>query len=161
MPVIELDLQNPAGLRQLPAQENFELWVGAAIKSTSYQPENKQPVELTIRITDELEARQLNNTYRQKDYATNVLSFPTDAPEEIPINLLGDLVICADVVTKEANQQLKTAEAHWAHLTIHGALHLLGYDHIEEAAADEMEKLETTIMLSLGYNDPYAASPET
>jgi len=161
MPTIELDLQNPAALQPLPAQESFELWVGETIEFAKYQPENEQPVELTIRVSDESEARQLNNTYRQKDYATNVLSFPADAPEEIPINLLGDLVICANIVTKEAREQHKTAEAHWAHLTIHGTLHLLGYDHIEDVAADEMENLETTIMLSLGYNDPYTASPET
>ena len=98
---------------------------------------------------------ELNLTYRGKDKPTNVLSFPFEAPPGIEMPLLGDLIICRQVVEQEASEQGKPLEAHWAHMVVHGSLHLLGYDHIEDDEAEEMEGLETEIMLALGYEDPY------
>lgn len=135
----------------LPSFEQLELWVNAALAERCDLDEP----ELTIRITDEAESQELNREYRGKDYPTNVLSFPFEAPPEIPIPLLGDLVICAPVVFREAEEQAKTAESHWAHMVIHGCLHLLGYDHINDDEAEEMEGIERQIMASLGYKDPY------
>ena len=94
-----------------------------------------------------------------KDYATNVLSFPFESPIPLPVRLLGDLVICAEVVAHEAKSQGKPLLAHWAHMVVHGTLHLLGYDHIEEAEAEHMEQLERNILAALGYPDPYADDP--
>ncbi len=117
--------------------------------------------ELTIRLVDEAEGLELNSTYRHKDYATNVLSFPADVPDELlDIPLLGDLVICAPVVAREALEQRKPLQAHWAHLVIHGCLHLLGYDHIDDAEAEEMETLERELLAELGHPDPYACDDE-
>lgn len=112
-------------------------------------------VEMTVRITDEDEMFSLNSNYRGKNYATNVLSFPADLPDEIDLPLLGDIVICAAVVNREAIEQEKAAEAHWAHMLVHGTLHLLGYDHIDDAEADEMEAKEIVILQHLGYRNPY------
>jgi probable rRNA maturation factor len=113
--------------------------------------------EITIRICNKSEMIQLNSDYRNKNKPTNVLSFPFDMPhypeEDIP--LLGDIVICAEVVADEAKEQGKTLEAHWAHLVVHGVLHLLGYDHVEEKAAEKMEGEEISILASLGYDNPY------
>ncbi|MEY0159662.1 rRNA maturation RNase YbeY, partial [Providencia manganoxydans] len=110
-----------------------------------------QPIsEVTIRIVDEAESHELNLTYRGKDRPTNVLSFPFEAPPEVELPLLGDLIICRQVVEKEADEQNKTVEEHWAHMVIHGCLHLLGYDHIEDDEAEEMEGLETEILQKLG-----------
>lgn len=111
--------------------------------------------ELTIRIVDETEARYLNETWRGRSYPTNVLSFPFESPPGPPVHLLGDLVICASVVAREAQEQQKPVLAHWAHLVIHGTLHLLGYDHLEDAQAQLMETLEIHILNSLGYPNPY------
>jgi len=111
--------------------------------------------ELLIRLVDRQESRELNAQYRHKNKATNVLSFPADLPEEIGLRLLGDIIICAPIVADEAREQHKTAEAHWAHLTIHGILHLLGHDHQAEEEASEMESLEIRILQSLGFPDPY------
>ena len=109
---------------------------------------------------DEAESHELNLTYRGKDKPTNVLSFPFEAPPGIEMPLLGDLIICRQVVEQEAKEQQKPLEAHWAHMVVHGSLHLLGYDHIEDNEAEEMESLETEIMLALGYEDPYIAEKE-
>lgn len=106
------------------------------------------------------ESHSLNLTYRGKDKPTNVLSFPFEVPPGMEMSLLGDLVICRQVVEKEAQEQGKPLEAHWAHMVVHGSLHLLGYDHIEDDEAEEMEALETEIMLALGYEDPYIAEKE-
>ena len=133
----------------LPSQENFQQWVTAAL--TPFMPQ----AELTIRLVDKEESQQLNHVYRQKDKPTNVLSFPFETPVTLDIPLLGDLVICKDVVEQEAQQQNKTLAAHWAHMVVHGCLHLLGYDHLADDEAQEMETLETDIMHSLGFNDPY------
>ncbi len=113
--------------------------------------------EMTIRIVDEAEMTNLNGTYRGKYYPTNVLSFPFDMPDDVELDLpiLGDLVICASVVAQEAIQQHKTVDAHWAHMVVHGTLHLLGYDHEQDAAAARMEAQEITILKTLGFSDPY------
>ncbi|PHS24092.1 MAG: rRNA maturation RNase YbeY [Methylophaga sp.] len=111
--------------------------------------------ELSIRLVEEQESAQLNSTYRGKIGSTNVLSFPFDSAIPIEPRLLGDLVICSNIVEKEALAQNKAKQDHWAHMVVHGCLHLLGYDHIEDDEADEMEALEVTILKSLLINDPY------
>lgn len=133
----------------LPDEALFQRWVDAVI------PPFQEESELTIRLVDVAESHELNLTYRGKDKPTNVLSFPFEAPPGIEMPLLGDLIICRQVVEQEASEQGKPLEAHWAHMVVHGSLHLLGYDHIEDDEAEEMEGLETEIMLALGYEDPY------
>ncbi|OLV21500.1 rRNA maturation RNase YbeY [Haemophilus influenzae] len=135
----------------LPTEEQIVQWATAAI-----QPEGNE-VEMTVRIVDEAESHELNLTYRGKDRPTNVLSFPFECPDEVELPLLGDLVICRQVVEREAAEQEKPLMAHWAHMVVHGGLHLLGYDHIEDDEAEEMESLETQIMQGLGFDDPYLA----
>lgn len=125
-----------------PTRPQFRRWVKAALK---------QPAEVVLRIVDEAEGRALNHQYRGKDYATNVLTFVYD---ETPL-LMGDIVLCAGIIEQEAQQQQKILTAHYAHLTVHGILHLQGYDHIDESEAVEMEALETTLLTQLGYSDPY------
>lgn len=112
---------------------------------------------LTVRLVDRAESQQLNSTYRGKDTPTNVLSFPFEAPADIPLDesYLGDLVICVPVVIEEALVQHKPVLHHWAHMVIHGALHLLGYDHISDVDAEEMEQLERELLLQLDIPDPY------
>lgn len=110
-----------------------------------------QPAEITLRLVDEIEGRELNRNFRGKDYATNVLTFVYHDTQP----LSGDIVLCAPVVEREAEQQHKDRMAHYAHLTVHGILHLQGYDHIEDTDAIEMERLETQILEQLGYRDPY------
>lgn len=149
---IELDLQlaveNEAGL---PTIEEFSAWLETAV--TPFQAQ----AEVTIRIVDTTESHQLNLEYRGKDKPTNVLSFPFEAPPGIELDLLGDLIICRQVVEQEAVEQDKPLKAHWAHMVVHGSLHLLGYDHIEDDEAEEMESLETELMQKLGFEDPYLA----
>ncbi len=111
--------------------------------------------ELLIRIVDKLEIQNLNKTYRHKDQPTNVLSFPPDLPVEIDEMILGDVVICGDVVLKEAKAQNKTFDHHLIHMIIHGTLHLMGYDHIDENQANEMESLEIKILGKIGISNPY------
>ena len=135
----------------LPSSTSFRRWVAAALRGAKH----RKPAELAIRIVDIDEARALNNAYRGKDYATNVLSFPAELPPELKLPLLGDLAICAPVVLREASEQGKPPKDHWAHLTVHGVLHLLGYDHIEENEAEAMEALETSVLAGLGIADPY------
>ncbi|WP_154180862.1 rRNA maturation RNase YbeY [Vibrio furnissii] len=149
---IELDLQLAAASEDgLPTHEQFATWLQTAI--VPFQPQ----AEVTIRIVDEPESHQLNLEYRGKDKSTNVLSFPFEAPPGIEMDLLGDLVICRQVVEREAVEQNKPLLAHWAHMVVHGSLHLLGYDHIEDDEAEEMESLETEIMQTMGFEDPYLA----
>ena len=133
----------------LPTAEQIEQWATAAV-----QPQSDE-VEMTVRIVDEAESHALNLNYRGKDRPTNVLSFPFECPDEVELPLLGDLVICRQVVEREAQEQDKPVMAHWAHMVVHGSLHLLGYDHIENDEAEEMESLETQIMTGLGFADPY------
>ena len=133
----------------LPTAEQIEQWATAAV-----QPQSDE-MEMTVRIVDEAESHALNLNYRGKDRPTNVLSFPFECPDEVELPLLGDLVICRQVVEREAQEQDKPVIAHWAHMVVHGSLHLLGYDHIEDDEAEEMESLETQIMTGLGFEDPY------
>ncbi|MEZ8821645.1 rRNA maturation RNase YbeY [Vibrio sp. 10N.222.54.A1] len=147
---IELDLQLAVENEQgLPTEQDIQLWLDKTI------PQFQENAELTVRIVDTQESHQLNHEYRGKDKPTNVLSFPFEAPLGIELDLLGDLIICRQVVEKEAEEQSKPLLAHWAHMVVHGSLHLLGYDHIEDDEAEEMESLETEIMQSMGFEDPY------
>ena len=149
---IFVDLQIATeNIEGLPTEEQIVQWATAAV-----QPEGDE-VEMTVRIVDESESHELNLTYRGKDRPTNVLSFPFECPDEVELPLLGDLVICRQVVEREAAEQEKPLMAHWAHMVVHGSLHLLGYDHIEDDEAEEMESLETQIMQGLGFDDPYLA----
>ncbi|TDB59752.1 rRNA maturation RNase YbeY [Photorhabdus khanii] len=155
MSSVILDLQIACKSSQsLPEETLFQQWLDRVL------PQFQSESEVTIRIVDEAESHDLNLTYRGKDKPTNVLSFPFEAPPEVDLPLLGDLIICRQVVEKEAEEQQKTVEEHWAHMVVHGCLHLLGYDHIEDDEAEEMESLETEIMQELGYADPYLAEKE-
>ncbi len=148
---IYLDLQHATESQDgLPSDAEFQRWLNAAV--TPFQAD----AEVTIRLVDEEESHALNHEYRGKDKSTNVLSFPFEAPPGIELDLLGDLIICRQVVEKEAAEQKKPLNAHWAHMVVHGSLHLLGYDHIEDDEAEEMESLETEIMVKMGFTDPYA-----
>lgn len=138
----------------LPSSEQIQTWVNSALDSVD------EDCELSIRLVDEVESADLNETYRSKSGPTNVLSFPFEAPIEIKPRLLGDLVICAPVVAQEAQTQNKQLMDHWAHMVIHGCLHLLGYDHIEDKEAEEMEGIEKTILKSLAIEDPYREQGE-
>ena len=137
----------------LPAAVSFRKWVAAALKGRILE------ADLAIRIVDSKEGRALNRHYRGKDYATNVLSFPAERPHGLPkdvrMPLLGDLVLCAPVIAREAREQGKPLAAHYAHLTVHGALHLLGWNHEDEREAECMEQLEREILTTLGMADPY------
>lgn len=146
---IILDLQLAATASDLPTESQIQQWLDAAI--LPFQAE----AEVTVRIVDESESQQLNFDYREKDKPTNVLSFPFQCPPGIELPLLGDLVICASVVAQEAKEQQKTLTAHWAHMVVHGSLHLLGFDHINDADALEMEAEEIQILAELGFADPY------
>jgi probable rRNA maturation factor len=146
---IILDLQIACSNKKLPSESQFQLWVDTAL--SSYQ----KSFELTIRVVDEAESQQLNHQYRAKNKSTNVLSFPFEVPEGIELDLLGDLIICANVVESEAIEQNKSVINHWAHMVIHGCLHLLGYDHIDDAEAEEMETLEVKLLAALNISDPY------
>ena len=141
--------------RGIPAAASFRRWVAAALHGAQHDG----TAELSIRIVDGREGRRLNHRYRRKDYATNVLSFPADLPPGIELPLLGDLVICAPVVAREAAEQGKPARDHWAHLTVHGVLHLLGHDHVEAAEARRMEALEIRVLADLGIPNPYEPAP--
>jgi len=150
---VELEVQYETIADHIPDDGQFLLWVEAALGGKAGQ------VILAIRIVGETEARQFNRDFRDKDYATNVLSFPADLPEGLPVDIrqsqLGDLLICAPVVTREAAEQGRAETDHWAHLTVHGVLHLLGYDHEQTDDATVMESLEKEILAKLGISDPY------
>lgn len=137
----------------VPAATSFRRWVALALDSRIRE------ADLALRLVDEEEGRAFNRHYRGRDYATNVLSFPAERPPGLPKNahfpLLGDLVICAPVVAREAAEQGKPLAAHYAHLTVHGCLHLLGWDHENDADAQAMEQLEREILSGLGIDDPY------
>ena len=135
----------------IPAAVSFRKWVAAALAGRIRE------ADLAVRIVGSKEGRALNRHYRGKDYATNVLSFPADLPEGVKLPLLGDLVICAPVVAREAAEQGKPVAAHYAHLTVHGVLHLLGWDHEHDKDAEAMEQLEREVLAELGLPDPYAA----
>ncbi len=149
----EFEIQRASTSIKAPIDDQFQHWINAVPAGQDRR------FSLTIRIVDEHEAQQLNREYRNKDYATNVLSFPADLPEGLPDEIrqsqLGDLLICAPVVDREAKEQNRPESDHWAHLTIHGILHLLGYDHEQADEAAVMESLETEILAQLGIPDPY------
>ncbi len=146
-----VDLQLIVDDSQCPGQNQCVLVVLETLKMVGVT-ESK---ECTIRVVDRAESAELNEQYRDKQGATNVLSFPFEAPIEIDIDLLGDLVICAPLVIEEATKQNKTVEMHWNHLIVHGCLHLLGYDHLKDEDADKMEDFERQVMNKLGHPDPY------
>ncbi len=159
---ISVDVQVASEGDDNPDPESISSWLNSVLSfpAVNFKPlsstENSQDdVEVCVRIVDENESQTLNNQYRQKNSPTNVLSFPADLPEGIPIEHLGDIVICNSVVRKEANEQGKETRAHWAHMIVHGTLHLLGYDHIEDSEAEIMEALETKIMTHLLFPPPY------
>jgi probable rRNA maturation factor len=134
----------------LPAAVSFRKWVAAALAGRIRE------ADLALRIVGTKEGRALNRHYRGKDYATNVLSFPAELPEGVKLPLLGDIVLCAPVVAREAREQKKPLAAHYAHLTVHGTLHLLGWNHDDPREADCMEQLEREILAEMGIEDPYA-----
>lgn len=145
-----IDLQIACEVTELPSLELFQRWADTALNAIT-----DEDFELTIRLVTIEESRELNSQYRQKDKPTNVLSFPFEVPEGIELNLLGDLVVCVPVIEQEAKEQNKKLFDHWAHMIIHGCLHLLGYDHINDADADEMESLEIKILAELSIDNPY------
>lgn len=151
---------------KLPSSSDFSSWLTAGIDSvrelqdSATEQEHSdndalEPLEVTLRICGVDESQELNQTYRNKNKPTNVLSFPFEPPEHVQLPFLGDLIICAPVVEREAIEQNKAVTDHWAHLSLHGLLHLLGYDHIEDDEANEMEALEICILAKLGIDDPY------
>ncbi len=148
-----LDIDNVSS-HVVPSDAQFESWVRAALASRPDELK-KSEAEISLRIVDADEITALNKQYRGKDYATNVLSFPADLPPELKLPHLGDIVICAPVVEREAVEQKKPPLAHWAHMIIHGTLHLLGYDHIDDAEALAMEEIEIEILRSLNFANPY------
>ena len=152
---VTICIQNQSTISSVPEAALLEDWASIPLKQMEH------PVEVTLRIVDEDEGRELNMAWRKKDYATNVLSFPIgDTPAGIT-ELLGDIVICAPVVEKEAVEQHKPLAAHWAHLVIHGILHLQGYDHEQQADAEIMENMEITFLEKIGYPNPYETELES
>ena len=149
---IRVDIQRAAGITPLdvPQAREFRRWARAALAP------RRRDAELSLRIVDEAESAYLNKTYRGKRGATNVLSFAAQLAPDVPVPLLGDVVICVPVVLREAQEQHKPAQAHWAHMTVHGCLHLLGYDHETAREAQIMEALEIEILERLGFANPYA-----
>jgi len=149
----EIDVQYAVDDSNVPTQTQIQTWVDTVLQHA--QPDLLQQAQLTVRIVDLDEGTELNETWRHKTGPTNVLSFPFEAPPGIELPLLGDIVICAPVITHEALAQSKAEIAHWTHMVIHGVLHLLGYDHIEQAEAEQMERLEIDVLQKLGYANPY------
>lgn len=149
----QLDLTSASRSAGQPTQAQMLRWFEAAMALGLKEP--RAEAQVSVYLVDGEEGRALNQRYRGKDKATNVLSFPADLPPELALPLLGDLVICAPVIAREAEQQGKEPEAHWAHMLVHGSLHLLGYDHIDPIEADAMEALETEILARLNYPAPY------
>lgn len=142
-----INVQRRVNAAGIPAPSSLRAWALAALEGAT-------PGEITIRVVAEEESAKLNGKFRHKPYATNVLSFPYEA-EALSEPVLGDLVICAPVVVREAAEQNKEPHAHWAHMVVHGVLHLLGHDHIQEDEAERMEAKERLILARLGFPDPY------
>jgi probable rRNA maturation factor len=151
---LDLHLSYASGLprRGLPARASFVAWAQAALTVAR----RRRATELSVRLVDTEEGRELNLQYRGRDYATNVLSFPAELPPGVVLPLIGDLVICTSVVAREAAEQDKAVRDHYAHMTVHGVLHLLGHDHIADDEAERMEALERRALAGLGIADPYA-----
>lgn len=147
---IRVNLQLAVEAVNIPKKNDFKKWIAKVLQFLDYAN-----AEISVRIVDTTESAWLNKTYRQKNRPTNVLSFPFEMPNGVKTDYLGDLAICASVVEQEATDQNKTLAAHWAHLVIHGTLHLLGYDHQSESDAEEMEGIEINILNELGFSNPY------
>lgn len=158
--VIDVDIQNISVASDVPGEAQLQTWARAALQ------DHRETAQVGIRIVDSAESAELNQTYRHKQGPTNVLSFPFEVPalspdaevmedDELPSNLLGDVVICAPLVAEQARQQARPVTAHWAHMVVHGVLHLLGYDHLDAAEASKMEALERDVLAGLGFPDPY------
>ncbi len=140
--------ESAQAVASLPDLSQLQSWASAAYL-------DKTPAIVSLLITSSDEIQELNRQYRGKDKATNVLSFPMQSPEEVDICLLGDVVLCAEVIKQEAQQQSKTEESHWAHMVVHGMLHLQGYDHVDDDEAQIMEQLEIKILKQIGIDSPY------
>ncbi|RUO32147.1 rRNA maturation RNase YbeY [Aliidiomarina sedimenti] len=154
-PAATVDLQLAhQGSFPVPEQQQFELWIDAVLRAHQITA-----AELTIRTVDSDESQTLNRDYRGKDKPTNVLSFPFESDMPLPVRLLGDLVICVPLMQQEAIEQGKKPLDHWAHLVVHGTLHLLGYDHIDDSEADRMERLEVELLAQFDIADPYTKEP--
>ncbi len=151
--MLTVEVQLTANGHPLPSEAQLRGWAQAAWR------DDGRDAEVVIRVTGEAESRRLNHEYRGRDRATNVLSFPFDPVPEIDLDHIGDLLICAPVVAHEAAEQGKRPEAHWAHMVVHGMLHLQGYDHVSDGQAGEMEALETNILTGLGFPPPYESEP--
>lgn len=150
--IIDLQIATDEALESYPSLELMTKWATVALKTGGRNKDS----EITIRMVNTEEIHQLNSTYRHVDRPTNILSFPFELPEGVEdLPLLGDLVVCKEVLERECKEQNKTLEEHFAHLIVHGCLHLIGYDHIEEEDAKEMEPLEIKAMEELGYDNPY------
>ena len=147
---LQVDIQS-ASAEPVPDEDDIRSWIAAALNAHPA----RDSAEISLRLVDIDEMTELNSTYRGKTGPTNVLSFPADLPAELDLPFLGDIVICAPVVRREAEEQHKTFQAHWAHMAVHGTLHLLGYDHIDEEEAVAMEALETRILTQLNFDSPY------
>jgi probable rRNA maturation factor len=145
----QIEIQTIFKSNNQPDHEHIQRWVDAALEGFN------QDTEIVVRIVDEQESAELNEQYRHKQSPTNILSFPVEVPEGIELNLLGDLVVCAPVLEKEALEQHKALTDHWAHIIVHGVLHLLGYDHIDDDDAELMESKEITILNKLHIKNPY------
>jgi probable rRNA maturation factor len=144
-----VEIQTIFSSPEQPSKQQIQRWVDTALADVN------EDTEIVVRIVDEAESAELNSTYRHKQGSTNILSFPVEIPEGIDLNLLGDLVVCAPVLEREAQQQGKTIEHHWAHIIIHGVLHLLGYDHLDDEEAEAMESKEIALLQQLNINNPY------
>ncbi len=149
---IQLEVAVSYGIprKGVPSAASFKGWVAAALEGRIMR------ADLALRLVDEREGRALNLHYRGKQNATNVLSFPAELPKGVTLPLLGDIVLCAPVIAREAREQRKPLKAHYAHLSVHGVLHLLGFDHNDERDAEAMEAIEREILAGLGLPDPYA-----
>lgn len=155
MPVtVEFSLSDDMEARgtgeDVPVEAQFQAWAESACL------DNEQDVVASIQVVSKNEIQRLNRQYRDQDKPTNVLSFPMELPDEVEMRLLGDLALCADVINEEAIMQGKDSLAHWAHMVIHGMLHLQGYDHVDDTEAEEMESIEIAILKKLGYTNPYS-----
>ena len=145
--MIQVEVQYGVDDQGIPNEQQFQAWAACI--------EASKDLEVSIRIVDEQEMAELNFQYRKKSGPTNVLSFPADLPADVDVPFLGDVIICAPIVAQEATRQEKSLVSHWAHMSVHGILHLQGYDHINEADAAKMESLETSILNNLGFENPY------
>jgi len=152
--VIEVDYQvgsNVPANVYVPDEQLVTSWIEAVLEVVSHD----KPVQVSVRIVNKQEITTLNGKYRNMNKTTNVLSFPYEAMPGVELPLLGDIVVCAEVVNEEAQQQGKSLPQHWAHMIVHGALHLLGYDHIDDTEAQQMESVEIKVLSILGFSNPY------